>query len=162
MRYDPKWESIIAPILQGTDIELVGALKTGGGPHVVLRVYIDKQGGITIDDIARVSREIDMVLSVEMGESAYTLEVSSPGLDRLLLKPNHFQQKVGEKVKIKLSVSQNNRKTFIGLLEAANEESATVVVESETFVFPYSEIDEARIVSEINFGKATKKEAQDE
>lgn len=155
MRQHSKWDAVIRPILQDTDIELVGIVKTGDSNNTTLRVYVDKSGGITIDDIAKVSREIDMVLSVEMGEHPYVLEVSSPGLDRMLFTPAHFQQQISKKVKIKLGMPQNNRKNFMGILQAATDDEVTVMVDLETFVFPYSEIDEARLVSEINFGKAT-------
>lgn len=156
MRYDAKWEAIISPILKGTDIELVGVLKVGGGQHAVLRVYLDKPGGITIDDISRLSKEIEMVISVEMGERQYTLEVSSPGLDRPLFTPKHFQQQVGKKVKVKLGFLKDNRKHFEGILQAATDETVTLMVDSETLEFPYSEIDDAHLVSEVDFGRGHK------
>ncbi|MCS5707850.1 ribosome maturation factor RimP [Candidatus Berkiella cookevillensis] len=156
MRYDAKWESIINPILKDSEVELVGVVKSGDGNHAVLRIYLDKPGGITIDDISKTSREIEMVLSVEMDLENCTLEVSSPGLDRPLFTPKHFQQQIGQKVKIKLGMLKNNRKHFVGMLEAATDEAASVKIDSELFVFPYSEIDEARLVSEVNFGKGQK------
>ena len=118
--------------------------------------------GITIDDIAKMSREIDMVLSVELEMERYTLEVSSPGLNRLLFKPAHFQQQVGKEVKLKLNTLHDNRRNFSGILKTATEDAATVIFESEEYVFPYSDIDEARLVVDITFGKDKKKEAHNE
>lgn len=156
MRYNPKWESIIRPVLCDTDIELVGVVKLGGGKHAVLRVYIDKPGGITIDDISHVAREIDMVLGVEMGEQPYTLEVSSPGVDRPLFTPKHFEQQVGKKIKVKMGMVRDNRKSFVGVLQAATQEAITLLQDDQAFEFSYSDIDEANLVSEIKIGQGHK------
>lgn len=164
MRYDDKWDNILCPILQGTEYELVGVVKSGDGGRSLLRVYLDKPGGITIDEIAKLSREIDMVLSVELEMARYTLEVSSPGLNRLLFKPAHFQQHVGKEIKLKLGPLHDNRRHFVGVLTAATEEAATVLFESEECVFSYTDIEEARLVVDITLGKGKGKkgEAHDE
>lgn len=153
MRYDPKWENIIKPVLVGTGIELIGVVKVGGGHKAIMRVYLDRPGGITIDDIAKLSKEIEMVLGVEMDSRDYTLEVSSPGLDRPLFTPAHFQQQIGKQVKVKLGILKDNRKHFSGILQAATEDAITIVVDEEPVIFPYSEIDNAHLIVDIEFGK---------
>ncbi len=162
MRYDDKWDNILGPILEGTEYELVGVVKSGDGGRSLLRVYLDKPGGITMGDIAKMSREIDVVLSVELEMERYTLEVSSPGLNRILFKPEHIRQQIGKEIKLKLNTLHNNRRNFVGLLKAATDETVTVIFESEEYIFPYTDIDEARLVADITFGKGKKKEAHNE
>lgn len=161
MRYNDKWDGMILPILQDTDYELVGVLKKGEGRNSVIRVYLDKPGGITIDEIATLSREINLVLSVELDMDNHTLEVSSPGINRQLFKPTHFQQQIGKEVRLKLNTLINNRRNFVGKIVAATDESATIAFESEEYTFQYSEIDEARLVLDITC-QGHKKEAHNE
>lgn len=150
MQSQLKWEAIIGKVLQGTPYEFVGVECLGGGKHSVLRIYIDKQGGITIDDIARVSRDISVVLDVEEPlKGPYTLEVSSPGLRRPLFIPAHFQAQLGQKVTIRTSVVQNNRQNYKGILQKANEDGVEIECEGETFSFRYADIEKAKVDPEI-------------
>lgn len=163
MRYNPKWEQLFSPILQDTDYELVGVVKAGGGKHTVFRVYIDKPGGITIDEIAKLTKAIDMALATEIDLGPFTLEVSSPGVDRPLFTPAQFEHQVGQKIKLKLGQLKDNRKKFVGILKATSPEGIMLEEDAQTYEFRYAEIDEAQVVSQISFGKkAVKKEAHDE
>lgn len=113
---------IAAPVLESMELELVDLeFKREGG--WVLRFFIDKEGGVTLDDCADFSREIDVLLEVEdLIPSAYRLEVSSPGLDRPLKKPEDFQRFAGQRIKVKTRDRLDpdgrgyQRKTFFGEL----------------------------------------------
>ncbi len=115
----------------------------GGG---ILRLYIDAPGGIELDDCEAVSRQVSLVLDVEDPvKNAYTLEVSSPGLDRPLVKPAHFQRFVGEKVRIVMHVHVLGRRRFTGTLVEADETAAVVEVDGESYSLPYDGMESARI-----------------
>ncbi|MBI2353940.1 MAG: ribosome maturation factor RimP [Deltaproteobacteria bacterium] len=115
--------AIVRPILESLRIELVDIEFKRGGRESVLRLFIDKDGGVTIDDCAEVSRELSLVLDVEdfiPGE--YNLEVSSPGLDRPLKTQADYERYAGRMVKIRTyepfpDDAGNKRKTFLGTLE---------------------------------------------
>lgn len=111
------------PILESLGIELVDIEFGKVGRDAVLRLFIDKEGGIMLDDCADVSRELSMILDVEDVISCnYTLEVSSPGLDRPLKKPSDYERFTGRLIKVRTyeplqDDKGNKRKTFLGKLE---------------------------------------------
>ena len=116
-------ESLVMPILDDLGFELVDLQLAQDGHQLALRLFIDKPGGITLDDCVTVSRETSAILEIEDPiKSAYRLEVSSPGLDRPLKKPADFERFAGQKVKLKtlhlLDPDQrgHTRKTFVGIL----------------------------------------------
>jgi ribosome maturation factor RimP len=116
-------EALVAPILADFGIELVDLEFKREGRDWFLRLFIDKPGGVTLDDCAAVSREVDTVLEVEdLIDTAYRLEVSSPGIDRPLKKPADFERFTGQLAKVKtrtlLDPDQrgHRRKTFVGEL----------------------------------------------
>jgi ribosome maturation factor RimP len=118
-----KIRSIAQPVLSDMRLELVDLEFKREGGSWILRFFIDKEGGVTLDDCAAFSREIDVVLEIEdLIPAAYRLEVSSPGLDRPLKKLEDFRRFVGERVKIKMhdQLDPDNRghlrKTFVGEL----------------------------------------------
>lgn len=118
-----KVESVVLPVLQDMALELVDIEYKREGRDWVLRLFIDKEGGVTLDDCVAVSREVGAILEIEdFIQTAYRLEVSSPGLDRPLKKPSDFQRFVGERVKIKTFAMLDpddrghQRKTFGGTL----------------------------------------------
>ncbi len=114
-------EKLITPIVSDFSLELVDLELKGEGRRQVLRVFIDKPGGVTLDDCAEVSREISALFEVEDPiEGAYVLEVSSPGLDRPLKKLRDFERAVGKLVKLRTHElldpdgRGHQRKTFVG------------------------------------------------
>lgn len=127
----------------------------------VLRVYIDKEGGVGIDDCANVSRGLNLMLDVEdpIPGGTYHLEVSSPGLERALRKSWHFEQAAGKKVKVKLSKNlesfgiQNGKmksaKQFTETLQKVDESGLTFCIEDETVVVPLDAVEKAHLVFEI-------------
>ncbi len=118
-----KIETLVMPILDDLDFELVDLQLQQDGRQLALRLFIDKPGGITLDNCVTVSREVSAILEIEDPiKTAYRLEVSSPGMDRPLKKPTDFERFAGQKVKLKtlhlLDPDQrgNSRKTFVGTL----------------------------------------------
>jgi ribosome maturation factor RimP len=162
MHRQAKWQAIIGPILAGTPFELVGVECVGGGKHTVVRVYIDKPGGITLDDIVQLSREMSVVLDVEEPiQGHYTLEVSSPGLDRPLFLPAHFMQQVGQKVYLRARHAEAaNRQNFKGVLLSADEKAVQVDVDGQVYSFSYDDVEKAKVIANVQFGTSGNKEAK--
>ena len=118
------WE-LVAPLTQMEGIEIVDIeLRHEGSRNGrVLRLYLDKEGGPTMDDLSRVSREVsDLLDSHDVVNGAYTLEVSSPGINRPLKRPEHFARFVGKKVRVRTREVVNGRRSFLGqLLEVSTD-----------------------------------------
>lgn len=118
-----------------------------GGKHGVLRVFIDKPDGIGLNDCEKVSRAISALLDVEDPlPGRYDLEVSSPGLDRKLTKPTHFQRFTGQTVKVQMRFPIEGRRRFRGTLVSSDDENIVVEVDGETHTLPVATIDTARLV----------------
>lgn len=128
-----------------TDLEL----KLGGRDGLV-RLFIDAQDGIGVEDCETVSRQVSAILDVEDPiPGNYALEVSSPGLDRTLTKPAHFQRFMGEDVRVKLRFPLDGRRNFRGALAAADDENIEVVVDGESHSLPLSTIESARLAPQV-------------
>ena len=113
---------LLAPTIEAMGFELWGIEYFPRGKTSLLRIYIDSDQGITIDHCAEVSSQVSRVLDVEDPiRSAYTLEVSSPGLDRPLFEERHYRQYLGRQIKLRLSSSIDGRKNFFGQLIQVNE-----------------------------------------
>ncbi|HWQ39392.1 MAG TPA: ribosome maturation factor RimP [Burkholderiales bacterium] len=114
----------------------------------LLRVYIDRQGGVTVDDCARVSNHLTRVFAVEA--IAYErLEVSSPGLDRPLTRPQDFRRFEGEKAKVRLRVPLNGQRNFVGVLRGADERTVQIEVDGTVLQLDFAEVEKARLVPTI-------------
>ena len=138
--------NLLEPGAQALGFEVV-AVQVLGRERPTLRVYIDGPDGVGIDDCAKASHQFSAILDLDEPVSgAYDLEVSSPGVDRPLVKPEHFKAAVGKHVRLRLKVSQDNRKRFTGKLLAADDESAVVDVDGEEFSLGYSDMDKAKVV----------------
>lgn len=124
-------EELVNPILERENFELVDIEFKKEGPHRYLRIYIDKTGGITIDDCQKVSEELSEKLDeVDPIEENYFLEVSSPGLDRPLKKDSDFERFKGENVEVKLYEAINNQKTFEGELVGLHDNKIKLNIEN--------------------------------
>jgi ribosome maturation factor RimP len=111
-----------------------------------VRLFIDRPEGISIEDCERASREVAALLDVEDPiPIAYTLEVSSPGFDRVLRTPAHFARFVGERVFVELRVPRDGRRRYTGTLLAADDSGITVEVDKQTVEVPFGEIGKARL-----------------
>ena len=145
--YETRTEELITPILDRMNFELVDVEYVKEGGTWYLRAYIDKEGGVLVDDCAIVSRQISGVLDVEDPIAVeYTLEVSSPGMERPLFTLEQFAKYVGEQVKIKLRSPFEGRRNFQGLLRGVEEQDIVVQVEDHEFLLPIDMIDKANII----------------
>lgn len=117
------------------------------GRHSVLRVYIDRPEGILIDDCEAVSRQVSGILDVEDPISGeYTLEVSSPGMDRPLFTLEQFAKHAGEQVKIRLRSPYEGRRNYQGILRGVEEQDVVVLVDDHEYLLPIDSIDKANII----------------
>lgn len=138
------------PVVAALGCELWGVEYLTQGRRSLLRVYIDKEEGIGVEDCERVSRQVSSVLDVEDPiHTEYTLEVSSPGMDRPLFKLSQFESSVGEQVAVRLRQPFEGRRKFTGLLKGIENEEIVLEVDSEEYVLPYELIDKANIVPQF-------------
>ena len=138
---------LVRPSVVSMDCELWGVEYATQGRHATLRIFIEKEGGVMVDDCERVSRQVSAVLEVEDPiDSAYTLEVSSPGMDRLLFEPSHYKKYVGEAVNVRLRLNFEGRRNFKGTLSGVEDDEVILQVEEDEFVFPIEMIERAQIV----------------
>jgi ribosome maturation factor RimP len=144
-----KVRQLAAPLAAQEGLELVDVEIGGGGGRQTLRLFIDKAGGVTLDDCTSVSRAVSTALDVEDPlQGAYDLEVSSPGLDRPLRTPEHFEQFQGSKVRVKTfgPVPEcENRKTFVGILKGYGDGAVVVDVDGKEFRIPHAQISKANV-----------------
>ena len=113
----------------------------------LIRLFIDKPDGIGVEDCETVSRAVSALLDVEDPiPGNYSLEVSSPGLDRKLTKAAHFQRFIGDTVKVKLRLPLDGRRRFRGVLVAQDDDSIVVEVDGQSYSLPLKTIDTARLV----------------
>ncbi len=129
--YEAKAEELVLPIVAANNFELVDTEYVKEAGTWYLRIYIDKEGGININDCELVSRAFSEILDKEdYIEDAYILEVSSPGLGRPLKKDKDFQRNLGEEVEVRTYKPINKQKEFTGLLDAWDKETVTLQLES--------------------------------
>lgn len=142
-----KIEECVVSILQSMDTELVDLQYRNEGQGWVLRIFIDVEGGVSLDHCAKVSREISQILDVEdVIADAYNLEVSSPGIERPLKSKEAFERFVGKKAKIKLHQPINEQKTFIGIISGVDGEVITMSVDGKKIVeFEFLDLNKARL-----------------
>ena len=140
--YEQKTEELLMPIIEANNFELVAVEYVREGSNWYLRAYIDKEGGINIDDCELVSRALsDKLDEKDFIEDAYILEVSSPGLGRPLKKDKDFTRSIGELIEIKLYKAVNKQKEFEGVLVAFSKDTVTIECEDgEEVTFDRSDI----------------------
>ena len=133
--YEKKATDLIMPIVEANGCELVDLEYVKEGSDKYLRAYIDKPGGVMIDDCENVSRAFsDALDEKDFIEEAYILEVSSPGLGRPFKKDRDFERNLGEEVELKLYKPHERKKDFVGLLNAYDRDSVTLELEDGSFV----------------------------
>lgn len=136
-------ETLIEKLVTQLGYELVDFETVNGGQ--ILRIYIDKGDLIDIEDCTKVSNHVNNVLSVETDYDYERLEVSSPGLDRVIKKLNDFDRFKGEKIKIKTRFAIENRKNFKGTLFGTKGESIMIEIDNESLLIDFENIDKARL-----------------
>ena len=137
----------LAPTVEGLGYELLGVERQSSAGGTRVRLYIDSDDGIGVEDCEKVSRQVSDVLDVEQtiaGE--YTLEVSSPGLDRPLFTPEQYRAQIGAEVKMRLRTLVNGRRNLSGKLVGATEDLVTINIGEEQIDVPYNVVERARLV----------------
>ncbi|NKF22639.1 ribosome maturation factor RimP [Solimonas marina] len=144
-------EQILEPLIDSLGYELLLLEYSPNPRNAMLRLYIDGPSGITLDDCERVSKEVSGALDVEDPiRSAYRLEVSSPGLDRPLVKPAHFQRFAGQQARVQLMAPVNGRRRFVGEIVAADADVLRIQTEEGVAEIPFADIDRARLVPDYD------------
>ena len=142
-------EQIVESSVTALGYELVAVEYVPQRQNSLLRVYIDSPKGIQVDDCAKVSRQLSALLDVEDPiKGHYMLEVSSPGTDRPLVKPAHFEKFCGERVKVTTHGMHLGRKRFTGQLTEVNETGIVVEVDGEAYDLPFDDINMAKLLPE--------------
>ena len=170
-------EDLVRPVVEGLGYELWGMEHLAQGKHSLLRIYIESQstplhevaedvvlseqgeventsvseGGIALEDCEKVSRQLGAILDVEDPISGdYTLEVSSPGMDRLLYKLPHYERFKGYHAAIKLRMPYEGRRKFNGIISGVEGHDVVIQVDQEEFLFPIEAIEKANIIPQFD------------
>ncbi|MDY0073560.1 MAG: ribosome maturation factor RimP [Thauera sp.] len=136
-------EELIETVVNGLGYELVDVELSPGGR--LLRVFLDIERGITVDDCATVSNQLQRVFEVENVDYD-RLEVSSPGLDRPLKKAADFTRFSGQTAQIRLSLPIDNQRNFVGVLKGVRDDAVVLEAEQGEVLLPFADIDRARLV----------------
>lgn len=147
------FQKMFQPVIESMNFELIGVEFLEYNKGALLRIYIDGEQGINVDNCADVSRQLSAILDVEDPiQCEYTLEVSSPGMDRPLFSLAHFQQFLGHEVKVVLlrALSDSNRKRFRGVIKQAiaqdDQELIEIEMDNEIYQIPLDSIKKANLV----------------
>jgi ribosome maturation factor RimP len=141
-------EELVRPVVEASGLELwdVSFRKEGG--RMILRVMVDRTGGVDLDAISATSERLSRRLDLEgfSPERAYSLEVSSPGLERALREPRHFERSVGEQVRVKTVAPLGGRRVHEGALVSADAEAIVIASDGGELRVPYADVASARTV----------------
>ena len=142
-----KLEALLRPGVEALGFELWGVEYQSHARQSLLRIYIDAEQGVSVDDCAKVSHQVSGVLDVEdpiTGE--YTLEVSSPGMDRPLYHLEQYSRYIGSDITIRLRIAFEGRRKFQGRLVAVEGDEVVVLLDGHEYVLPFEQIDKAQVV----------------
>ncbi len=143
---EAKTEELLKPVAEANGVSIYDVEYVKEGSDYYLRAFIDKEGGVTIDDCENVSRALNPLLDKEdYIEDAYILEVSSPGLTRKLTKPRHFMQSMDEKVELKAYKPIDGMKEFEGILTGYDSGVITVEIDGDNKTFNTEDISTVRL-----------------
>ena len=142
--------SLVEPILEEMGYELVNVEYVSSGGRWILRLFVDKEGGVTIGDCARISEEIGDLIDVkEIIRHEYHLEVSSPGLDRPLTKEKDLSRAMGKRVKVRLVTPLNGRRNFAGVLVHYRDGILHLKVDGQDVDLPWADVQKANLMFEF-------------
>lgn len=145
--------AIIEPVVESFDLQLWGLQYAGQGHHSLLRIFIDSEQGVDVDDCAKVSRQLSAVLDVEDPiSSKYTLEVSSPGMNRSLFALHQYVAYVGSTIKVKLNAAIDKRKKFKAVLLSVDEDKQNIELnlDGENITVEYINIEKANVFADFS------------
>lgn len=140
-------QTLLTPVIESLGYQCWGIEFISQGKHSLLRVYIDHANGIGVEDCEKVSRQVSAVMDVEDPiPYEYTLEVSSPGMDRPLFALEQYESYLGEQVKIKLRSAFEGRRNFEGILQGVEDAQIILRIDEEEYLLPLELIEKANIV----------------
>lgn len=153
-----KIEAMAGEVARDLSLSLFDVDIVREGPRTILRVFVEREGGISLSDIATFSRRFGAILEVDDPmHGPYVLEVSSPGVNRRLRRPEHFERSLGKRVRVSLAAPREGRRHLVGELSGCDGEGIEVVADGTTYRVPYGEIRKAtlEVTHEELFGKGT-------
>ena len=143
--------SLLKPTVEANGCAIWGLEWLASGKHSKLCLYIERPNGVSVDDCERVSRQVGELLDVEeVLSQRYTLEVSSPGLDRILFTPEQFADSVGQRVDVRLNFPFEGRKRIVGVLAGVEDDQAVVRCDDTEYLLPLENVQRARVVPEFD------------
>ena len=143
------WE-IAEPVVTHEGLEMVDVEYRRESRGMVLRLYLDREGGVSLDDLSRVSRQIGDLLDVhDTVPGTYTLEVSSPGVNRRLRRPEHFRRYIGQRVRVRTVNPMNGRRVFVGPLQAVEADGIQVAALDGSRFIGFADIAQANYEPEL-------------
>ena len=141
---------LIEPVVRAMDLQLWGIEWVRGHRARTLRIYIDSDSGVTVNDCEKISRQVSALLDVEEPVSGeYTLEVSSPGLDRPLYTLDQYRRFIGEKLDVRLRHSYEGKRRFKGQLVGVEDSDIVLLVDDQEYLFPVEGVEKANLVPSI-------------
>ncbi len=144
---DTQLTVLVAPVVHALDLDLWGIEMIPQGQSRIVRIYIDSEKGVGLEDCEAVSRQLSALFDVEEPISGnYTLEVSSPGLDRPLYSEAQFKSYIGSEVKVKLRVRFEGRRNFRGIMTAVADGEIGIQVDDHEYTLPLESIEKAKVV----------------
>ena len=144
---DSTLRELLQPVVEALDCELWGLELQASGRSKLLRIYIDREDRVGVEDCERVSRQVSSVLDVDDAVSGeYILEVSSPGMDRPLYELGQYERFIGEDISLRLRFPYEGRRNFKGRLAGLDGDEVVLVVADTEYLFPIEGIDKANVV----------------
>ena len=145
-------ENTVAAALEGQGVELVDLVIQNQGRKKLLQFFVDKQGGVTLDDCAALTDKIDSILEMEnLIDGAYILEVSSPGIKRALKKPAHFKKFINERVRVIVKTPIEGRGFFTGTIASADDNGFVLDDGTTQFNFKYTDVKKVNLDPVLEF-----------
>jgi ribosome maturation factor RimP len=154
-----KIEALAGEVARDLSLSLFDVEIAREGPRSILRIFVEREGGVPLSDIATFSRRFGAILEVDDPmKGPYVLEVSSPGVNRRLRRPEHFGRSLGKRVRVTLAAPREGRRHLVGELAGCDGEGIEVVADGTTYRVPYREIRKATldVTQEELFGKGKK------
>ncbi|MBX3708255.1 MAG: ribosome maturation factor RimP [Gammaproteobacteria bacterium] len=154
IKVDPVLYERLVTLIGSMGYELVGCELLPQGRQVVFRIYIDGENGVTLDDCSRVSHQVSAMMDVEDPiQGRYSLEISSPGIDRPLFDIEHYRRYVGKRVKIRLYSPINQRRQYTGVLQRVEGDDIYLMIEGleHEIKLSFSAIEKANLIGDVRF-----------
>ena len=144
-------ETLLSPTVESLGCQIWGIEYKPQGRYTTLRIFIEHAEGISVEQCSEVSQEVSALLDVENQiKSAYTLEVSSPGMDRLLFKGEHYPSNVGQTVDVRLNFPFEGRRNFVGQIVGFKDDEVVMQIDDMEFCFPVENVQRARVMPQYD------------